>query len=303
MTLENNEIAIPFGAFGDALEDIEILDVMSDEVDGTIVAAESSRSAATTSTATATAASAATPSPHAGVGRVVIALAAADAGSLAGADVMVEELLDALADAQGIAAGLRHGNSHDHPDPGDPGGPGDHVHWAQVDAARGHVATTLDIVICTHHLGLSQRTYVVTLDAPAALLGAVVSAANAVPQGRRKALLTWAGPTTSEPDGSVVTLAAALHAQRFGGRAEVFPGQEWLTEDRPVTDVVNRTAIDEIRSTQGPFAPRAVLRTYGFARPSYADGTLVLTVGHDDPLVVTPWEVRYCRPCCGGLES
>jgi hypothetical protein len=299
MTLPNNEIAIPFGAFGEALEDLEDVEVMADEIDGTIVAAESSRSAATMVTLAASATMAAPPSPHAGPGRVVIALAGADAGSLADADVMVDELLDLLAGAHGIASGLHHGNSnaHEHHDPAD------HAYWAQVDAARGRVATALDIVICTHHLGLSQRTYVVTLDAPAALLGLVLSAAGAVPQAMRKALLTSAGPTTAEPEGSVVTLAAALHAQRLGGRAEVFPGQEWLTEDRPVADVVSRTAIDEIRSTQGAFAPQAVLRAFGFARPSYVDGTLVLTVGHDDPQIVTPWEVRYCRPCCGGLDS
>lgn len=282
----NNEIAIPFGAFAAGRPGVEDIDVMTAEVDGTIVAAEPERSAAAS----------VAPAPHAAAGRVVIAVAGADVGSLASADEMLDRLLDRLAESEGVASGLQQGQEHEHHDPADL------VYWAEIDAARGRLAAALGIVVCTHHLGVSQRTYVVTVEAPAALLGVLVSAAQALPTATRKALLTPVGATTTEPAGSVVTLAAARHAHHVGGRAEVFPGQEWLTEDLPVADVLARTAIDEVRSTQGRFAPGAVLRAFGFVRPSYADGALVLTVGHDDPMIVTPWEVRYCRPCCG-LES
>jgi hypothetical protein len=279
--LLTDEIPIPFGAFGSGREVVEDLDVLADEIDGTIVTAEPDRSAVTL----------AAISPRMAAGRVVIAVAGPDEGSAPAAEDMVDRLLDRLADSGGID--LHQDQAHEHHDSADL------EYWAQVDAARGRLATALGIVVCTHHLGLSQRTYVVTVEAPARLLGVLVSAAKGVPPATRLALLTPDGPTTTEPDSSVVTLAAVRHGHRVGGRAEVFPGQEWLTEDLPVTDVLSRTAIDAVRSTQGPFASGAALRAYGFVRPSYDNGALVLTVGHDDPLIVTPWEVRHCRPCCG----
>jgi hypothetical protein len=203
-----------------------------------------------------------------------------------------------LAESAGNGRGDRRGRDgrdgrHEHHDPTDL------AYWAEVDAARGRLATALDIVVCTHCLGEPARTYVVTVEGPARLLTALVSAAKAAPEAKRRALLTLAGTETEEPTGSVLLAAAARHAHHAGGRAEVFPGQELLTIDRPVPDVLDQTAIDEVRGTQGPFAAEAVLRAFGYVRPSYVDGALVLSVGHDDPLVVTPWEVRYCRPCCG----
>jgi hypothetical protein len=278
--LLNNEVAIPFGAF--ARDHEPDIDVIADEIDGTIVTAEPARSAVTMSA----------PPLHSSVGRVVIAVAAAGAGSPPVADQLVDQLLCRLADLAGLAAG-RFQSGHEHHDPADL------LYWAEVDAGRGRLATALDIVVCTHHLGVGERTYVVTVEGPEHRLGGLVSAANAVRGASRTVLLTPAGPVTTEPSGSVVTLAAARHGHRRGGRAEVFPGQEWLADDVPVADVLGRTAIDEVRSTQGPFASGAVLRAFGFVRPSYDDGALVLTVGLDDPLVVTPWEVRYCQPCCG----
>jgi hypothetical protein len=278
--LLNNEVAIPFGAF--ARDHEPEIDVIADEIDGTIVTAEPARPAVTMGT----------PPLDSNVGRVVIAVAAADAGSPPVADQLVDQLLDRLADLAGPAAG-RFQSGHEHHDPADL------VYWAEVDAARGRLATALDIVVCTHHLGGPQRTYVVTIEGPEHRLGGLVSAASTVRGASRTVLLTPAGPITAESAGSVVTLAAARHAHRLAGRVEVFPGQEWLTDDLPVADVLERTAVDEVRSTQGPFGPAAVLRAYGYVRPSYDEGALVLRVGHDDPLVVTPWELRYCRPCCG----
>ena len=280
----NTEIAIPFNAFAPDREPVEDIDVLTDEIDGTIVAVEPGRSAATMGD----------PPLRAGAGRVVVSVAGDGAGSSQSAEEMVDRLLEELAEFEGIAGGA-HTSRHEHHDPADL------EHWGQVDAARGRLATALDIVICTHYLGARQRTYVVTLEGPAQRLFALLSAAEAVPQAKRRALLTPAGAVTAEPAGSVLLVAAARHAHHLGGRAEVFPGQEWLAVERPVADVLDRTAIDEVRGTQGPFAPGAVLRAYGFVRPSYADGALVLTVGHDDPLVAHAMERgrRYCRPCCG----
>jgi hypothetical protein len=280
--LLNTEIAIPFNAFPPDREPVEDIDVLTDEIDGTIVAVEPGRSAATMGD----------PPLQAGAGRVVVSVAGDGAGSSQSAEEMVDRLLEELAEFAGIVGGA-HTRRHEHHDPADL------EHWGQVDAARGRLATALDIVICTHYLGAKQRTYVVTLEGPVQRLFALLSAAEAVPQAKRRALLTPTGAVTAEPAGSVLLVAAARHAHHLAGRAEVFPGQEWLAVERPVAEVLDRTAIDQVRGTQGPFAPGAVLRAFGYVRPSYADGALVLTVGHDDPLVVTPWEVRYCRPCCG----
>lgn len=286
MSLVNDEIAIPFGVFTSDRDPVEDIDVLSDEIDGGIVAAEPGHSAAT----------AAAPPLHAGAGRVVMAVAGDDDGSRQSADNLVDRLVTGLARFAGSGLGDGHGRHvrHEHHDPADL------AYWAEVDAARGRLATALDIVVCTHYLGAPRRTYVVTVEGPARLFPALRSTAEAAPDAGRRALLTPAGPVTEEPAGSVLLVAAARHAHHTGGRAEAFPGQEWLTVDRPVAEVLDRTAIEQVRGTQGPFAPGAVLRAYGYVRPSYLDGDLVLAVGHDDPLVVTPWEVRYCPPCCGG---
>jgi hypothetical protein len=285
VTLLNNEIAIPFSIFASDREPVDDIDLISDEIDGGIVAAEPGHSAAT-----------APDLPlHASAGRVVIAVAGDGAGSSQSSDDLVDGLLTELAemtDFAGHGSGDHHGR-HQHHDPADL------AYWAGVDAARGRLASALDVVVCTHYLGRPGRTYVVTVEGPDRLLPALLSAAEAAPEAERRALLTPTGPVTEEPAGSVLLVAAARHAHRAGGRAEVFPGQERLTVDRPVAEVLDLTAIEEVRGTQGPFAPGAVLRAFGYVRPSYVDGDLVLAVGHDDPLVVTPWEVRYCRPCCG----
>jgi hypothetical protein len=287
--LLNNEIAIPFGVFTSGCGPVEDIDVLSDEIDGGIVAAEPGRSAATM----------ADPPMHARAGRVVVAVAGEGAGSSHWADDLVDQLVTQLAEFAGSGHGDRHSDRHDRQGRHEHHDPADLAYWAEVDAARGRLATALDIVVCTHYLGMPVRTYVVTVEGPARLLAALLSVTEASPEANRRALLTPAGAQTEEPTGSVLLAAAARHAHRTGGRAEVFPGQEMLTVDRPVLEVLDHTAIDEVRGTQGPFAPEAVLRAYGYVRPSYVDGDLVLAVGHDDPLVVTPWEVRYSRPCCG----
>jgi hypothetical protein len=282
VTLVNKEIAIPFGVFTADRELVEDSDELSDEIDGDVVAAEPGHSAAAM----------ADPPLRSRSGRVVLAVAGDGEGSNQSADDLVDQLFTELAAAQGCGPGHHH-TRHEHHDGAD------FVYWAAVDAARGRLATALDIVVCTHYLGAPRRTYVVTVEGPAGLLPALISAAAAAPGAQRRALLTPAGPVTEEPTGGVLLVGAARHALHTGGRAEAFPGQELLTHDRRVTDVLDQTAIDEVRGTQGRFAPGAVLRAFGYVRPSYVDGDLVLSVGHDDPLVVTPWEVRYCRPCCG----
>jgi hypothetical protein len=288
------EPAIPFGAFEPDPAGVEDIEVMSDEIAGSFVAAEPADSAGPMGSA-ATSEPAHPPEPRARPGRVVVAIATTGAGSRAADDAeqLVEQLLDKLAGIAGVPADVHPGRGHEHRPPDDL------VYWAGVDASRGRLATALDIVVCTHFVGTSEAAYVVTVDAPLPRLGALVSAAGAVAGARRSVLLTSDGPVTTEPESSVVVHAAVGHAQRVAGRAEVFPGQQLLTDDVPVAEVLDRTSIDQVRSTHGGYRPDAVLRAYGFVRPSYDAGALVLTVGHDDPLVVTPWEVRYCRPCCG----
>jgi hypothetical protein len=277
--LISDEVPIPFDAFIRDVDTVEDVDVIADEIDGTIAAAQppSLGSAVAVGRPVRTR-----------PGRVVVALSMATSDRQ-DVDELVDRLVDRLAEVTGLA--LDGPDGHVHHDPADL------EHRAQVDVARGRLATALDIVVCTHEGG--PGTYVVTVEGPADRLGALVSATGAAPTASRKALLTATGPMTTEAEGSSVLVAATEHAHRIGGRATVFPGQEWLADDVPVVDVLRRTPIDEVRSTQGTFAPTALLRAYGFVRPRYEDGALVLSVGHDDPLVVTPWEVRYCRPCCG----
>lgn len=278
LTLLDREIAIPFDAFAPARDEVAAIDVLADEIDGSVVAVEPARSAA-----------APVPQPALAAfrDRCVLGIEADPAA----ADGFVDRLLDGLAMAEHVGPATYASRSHVHHDPADL------PYWAEVDAARGRLATALDIVVCTQRLGSPQRAYV-TVDAPAGLLGTLASVAARLAEVASTALLTSAGAFTTQPSGSSLVLAAATHAGRLGGRADAFPGQQWLIDDLPVTEVLARTAIDEIRSTQGEYAAGALLRAHGFVRPGYESGALVLRVGHDDPLVVTPWEVRYCRPCC-----
>jgi hypothetical protein len=275
LTIRAEEAAIPFAAFAAAEGDG--LDVMSDEIDGTVVPVESASSAGTPISLPA----------YALPGRVVVAIAV----EAEAAEHVVDVLLDHLGRLTGVTPdGLHPGrpvdaDGHLHHDPADL------EFWGQVDVERGRLASALDVTVCTH-----ERGSVISVDAPEVRLGALVSAASKLSE--RRVLLTRQGPVTTEPEGSVILAAASLHAFRRGGRAVAFPGQEDLAYDVPVADVLVLTAIDDIRSTQEPYAPGAVLRAYGFVRPTYDRGSLVLTVGHDDPMIVTPWEARYCRPCC-----
>jgi hypothetical protein len=279
LTLLDREVAIPFESFAPEHDEVEDIDVLSDEIDGTVVAAEPERSAAA-------------PVPPLALdalpGRCVLGVEVLPAA----ADETVGRLLDGLAEAEHIAPAIYASHGHVHHDPADL------AYWAQVDVARGRLATALDVVVCTQRMGAPQRAYV-TVDAPAGLLETLSDVAPGLTGATSVALLTSTGARTTEPNDSALVLAAAMHAHRLGGRADAFPGQQWLIDDLPVPEVLARTAIDEIRSTQGEFAPAARLLAHGFVRPSYDSGMLVVRVGHDDPLVVTPWEVRYCRPCCG----
>ena len=144
-------------------------------------------------------------------------IAGDDEGSRQSADDLVDRLVTGLARFAG--SGLRDGRGrhgrHEHHDPADL------AYWAEVDAARGRLATALDIVVCTHYLGAPRRTYVVTVEGPARLLPALRSAAEAAPEAGRRALLTPAGPVTGEPTVSVLLVAAAPtmppHRRACGG--------------------------------------------------------------------------------------
>jgi hypothetical protein len=275
VTSLQDEVAIPFAAFATAR--VETIEVIADEVDGSVVAVQAPGGCLHPPVGTSTAAA----------GRAVVAVAGSGWHTL---DEPVDGLLTRLADLVGLVHDLP---AYGHHNPADLG------YWAAVDQSRGRVAFALDLVVCSHGSVQPGSPYIVTVEAPAHRLGVLVTAASQLPAADRRALLTSAGSVTSEAADADVVVAAAAHAGRAGGRAEAFPGQQWIGEDIPVVEVVARSAIEDVLSTVGQYAQDAVLRAYGFVRPRYELGRLVLTVGHDDPHVVTPWEVRYCRPCCG----
>lgn len=172
--------------------------------------------------------------------------------------------------------------------------------WAQVDAARARAVAAYDLTACAHPGG------VLTIDAPAGLLWPVLLAVRTA-AGRTPFVLTEHGPGRCRDDAGDGTAASvdlvracADHAHRQSGTALVFAGQQWLRRDLSVLDVLAHTAVDAVVSSSGPYAPDAVLAARGHVRPSWEDGRLVVRVGHDDPRVLVPWEVRSVAPCCGG---
>jgi hypothetical protein len=256
------EPAIPFHAFR-AAEPTEPAEpeVLEDEMDGGVFLVVR-------------------PAPGAGpepdgevrAGRAVIGLAPGGADP----EAAIDAVLDGLA-GRPVPSGLGHRHRP----------ASDLEFWGDVDAERGRLATSLDVVVCRHDDGT------LSAEAPEAV------AAAAFPDLRRvfpSAVLL--GPGTGAVGDGGVARAALRHGARLGGRAEVFPGQHELRRDVPVPVVLARSDIDAVVSTSGPYDADAVVRTHGFARPRYEAGRLVLRVGHDDPAVLVPWEVRYSPPCC-----
>jgi hypothetical protein len=179
-------------------------------------------------------------------------------------------------------------------------------------------------VLCTHPVrqGIPHYAGTITLPAPAALpevggaglalLGAgpepvLIGAATGV---RGEALVLGTVPghapvaagvrTAGDPALARTALSAATdRAAGEDGRAVRFPGIELLTGTVPVADVLEHTAIDEVRVLAGgTLPPDAVLHTRDFCRPVYAEGRLVLHVLPAGPGAVAPFEVPNPTPCC-----
>jgi hypothetical protein len=93
--------------------------------------------------------------------------------------------------------------------------------------------------------------------------------------------------------------AATDRAAGVDGRAVRYPGMDLLTGTVPVADVLEHTAVEEVRVLAGGvLPPDALLDTRDFCRPAYQEGRLVLLVLPAGPGRVAPFEVPNPTPCC-----
>jgi hypothetical protein len=163
-------------------------------------------------------------------------------------------------------------------------------------------------VLCTHAVRTAQPHYAVSMDLPGqvepAVLTAVLAAllpadgaAAVTERGRDRRHGTVDGLPEAQRSARAV---AADHRTGAAGRAVRFPGVDVLTGRLPVTEVLARTAIDEVVVLGGPPAPAAgtVLDTRDFVRPEWSDGRLTLLVLPAGAGLVAPFEVPCPTPCC-----
>ncbi|NHC43793.1 hypothetical protein [Motilibacter aurantiacus] len=159
-------------------------------------------------------------------------------------------------------------------------------------------------VACTHLVAAPHRHEAVSVEVGARPGPAVDAVALAERLGPEAGVVVVDSSGARQAAGPAAQVAAALeaasaHATRSGGRAVVFPGQESVTGDMPVSELLALTAIDRVRSSQGAYAPEAVVVTRGYVRPQYADGRLVLLCEHADPTRLLPWEIENPAVCGG----
>jgi hypothetical protein len=84
------------------------------------------------------------------------------------------------------------------------------------------------------------------------------------------------------------------------GRCVRFPGQDRLTGAHSASSIVADTAIDEVVGIGTHVGPDAVVETFGFVRPNFQDGRLVLLVEPAVGGVFQPVEIEQPHECCGG---
>ena len=279
----DRELPIPFQAFGSMRP--EVRDVTVDWVDATSPRREPQRA-----------------NPAAGVGEAgpaVVGRAAVDLPPTGRVILTLGPPIPDDAAAEVVVTRLcRHLCPGPEGDLLDQHAPADDVqHWAAVDAARAVLIQHLDLVVCAHQVTHQDGHQLITVDTPEAHARTLIAAVVAIPGLRIDAILTEHG-WARRPVGTSVT-AAKAHARRRSGRALVFPGQAALHDDVSLPDLLAGTAIEQVTSVHGPHNPRALVRCYGYARPLYRGGRLVLPVAHDDPMLLHPIETRYTRPCCG----
>jgi hypothetical protein len=106
--------------------------------------------------------------------------------------------------------------------------------------------------------------------------------------------------TAGDPALARTALAAATdRAAGADGRAVRFSGMDLLTGTVPVADVLELTAVEEVRVLAGgTLPPDALLDTRDFCRPTYQEGRLVLLVLPAGRGRVAPFEVPNPTPCC-----
>lgn len=140
------------------------------------------------------------------------------------------------------------------------------------------------VTVCTHILRLpTENRYAITVAAQAAVATRVAAA--------------FARQATASDEGPLGLLAAG-HAERTGGRAIRFPGQNLLQGRMEFGDVLVRSAIEVLHHTGNPPGPAAVLDTRNFVCPVFTDGALILLTQPGLDGDVMPFEVENPTRCC-----
>ena len=96
--------------------------------------------------------------------------------------------------------------------------------------------------------------------------------------------------------------AARLHRNKVGGRVVRFVGDVTLDATVTVTQLLAGTPIDGVIALGGKVRPEDEIVIDGFARPTYAEGKLIL---HVTPLAdgrYRTFEIANPHQCCGGLH-
>ncbi|WP_019066642.1 hypothetical protein [Streptomyces hokutonensis] len=159
-----------------------------------------------------------------------------------------------------------------------------------VRALASTLALPPGTVACTHLIRTdARRGTAVSLELPDH-----ESAANA-----------WRHLTESEPprgDREAAAHAAAEHTARRSGRAVLFPGAEHLAGTLPLSDLLERTAIDRVTvvgaTSGGPPDPTTPVHTQDHVRPEWRHGELVLALVPAAGNSLAPFEVPNPTPCC-----
>lgn len=163
--------------------------------------------------------------------------------------------------------------------------------WADLGAAEHAALSVLDTMgsdgadatVCTHVLRLpTGNRYAATVATPTVLSPPAAAAFAAATPG----------------DEGPLRRLAKDHADRTGGRAIRFPGQDRLRGRMAFGDVVLLSAIEALQHTGNPPGPDAALDTRSFVRPIFADGMLVLLTQPGLDGDVIPFEVENPTRCC-----
>lgn len=103
--------------------------------------------------------------------------------------------------------------------------------------------------------------------------------------------------------GEDVTAAVDEALARTGGRCVRFVGQEHVTGEHTVAELLAVTEIDEVVGVGRAVAPGDAVATAGFLRPQLLDGRMVLLVEPAAGGRLRPVEVESPHQCCGGAHG